>query len=90
MKYIVKQLVMAAVVAVIAMPAIAADLNKGNKSYQVRNTKAPEQTVAATRDMDAKTTAADVANIAPAAGVEDAAPKAEKSMKEQIRLPRKN
>ncbi len=92
MKSFVKQIVMASLVAVIAVPAVAAEINKGNKSYQTRSTTADQQTVAAAQDKDGQMTEGDLMNIAPAAGgAEDMKePASQKSMKEEIRLPRKN
>lgn len=66
-----------------AAPAIAGDINKGTKSYQARADQADQAAAAEAPRAD------DVANIAPAAGASDEQVK-EKSLKEELRLPRKN
>lgn len=84
MKTIMKQLLLVAALMTVAVSAHAAGINKGSKSYQ-KSDKA--ETVAKTE------TPEDLADIAPAAGATDeTAPtvKKEKSMREEIRLPRKN
>lgn len=85
MKTIVKQLVIILALTVIAAPAMATEINKGTKSYQ-RADKPADQTAAKTQSAE------DVSKIAPAAGDQEPADQnaAKKSMKEQLRLPRKN
>lgn len=85
MKTMVKQVVIVLALAVIAAPALAAEINKGTKSYQ-RADKPAEQTAAKTQSAE------DVSKIAPAAGDQEPAAQeaSKKSMKEQLRLPRKN
>lgn len=85
MKNIVKQTFMGLSLAMLAAaPSFAAEITKGTKSYQIGADKSEEQ-AAAQKQPD------DVSKIAPAAGdqepVENAA---EKSFKDELRLPRKN
>lgn len=93
MKNILKQLVAAAFIVALAAPAIAADEaprapTKGTKSYQTPRDNAPA--AAETANADQGTSAEDMQNIAPAAGATDAPSETGKSMKEELRLPRKN
>jgi hypothetical protein len=81
MKSITKQLLIAAAAVLVAAPAVAAEVTKGTKSYQTRTEKPADVASAATPE--------DVADIAPAAGDTDTTIKKEKSLKEEIRLPRK-
>ena len=86
MKNIAKQALMVLALATLAAPSFAADITKGTKSYQTGSDKSEEQAAAASAQKPE-----DVSKIAPAAGdqepVENAA---EKSFKEELRLPRKN
>lgn len=79
---------MVAILAVSAMPAIAADTTKGTKSYQSRAEKPADMPAATPEEPKAE----DAANIAPAAGdTQDAEPADQgKRWKEEMRLPRKN
>lgn len=84
MKTTMKYCLLVAAVMTVTIPAYAASVNKGSKSYQ-KAEKA--ETVAKTETPET------LADIAPAAGATDdsaMAPKKEKSMREEIRLPRKN
>lgn len=83
MKSVVKQVLVSALLLVMAAPAMAGDINKGTKSYQARADKADQVAAAEAPRTE------DVANIAPAAGASDEQVK-EKSFKEELRLPRKN
>lgn len=83
MKSIAKQLLIAVALIAVAAPAFAAELTKGSKSYQTRTEK-PADTVASSAQPE------DVTQIAPAAGdTQTTETKTEKSLKEEIRLPRK-
>lgn len=94
MKFVVKQIVMAAAVLTIAVPAFAAETagaprmpTKGTKSYQTGRAQTTEdktQTIADTSKPE------DVQNIAPAAGATEDKADTGKSFKEEMRLPRKN
>lgn len=86
MKNIVKQTVVVLALALLAAaPSFAAEITKGTKSYQIGADKSEEQAAATQQKPD------EIAKIAPAAGdqepVEDPA---EKSFKDELRLPRKN
>ena len=86
MKNIAKQIVIAAALIVAISPAFAGERpTKGTKSYQTssKSEVKTEQTAEAKTD-------ADVQNIAPAAGDTTVEPSKGKTMKEEIRLPRKN
>ena len=83
MNSVAKQTVIAVLALVIATPVMAAEINKGTKSYQTRTEKSAEQVNAAAE------TPADVADIAPAAGATEEQVK-QKAFKEELRLPRKN
>ena len=82
MKSIAKQLLIAVSLVAVAAPAFAAELTKGSKSYQTRTEK-PSDTVATSAQPE------DVTQIAPAAGDTEQDVEKEKSLKEEIRLPRK-
>lgn len=82
MKNIFKQILIAVALVAVAAPAFAAELTKGSKSYQTRTEK-PADTVATSAQPE------DVTQIAPAAGDAEVQTKAAKSLKEEIRLPRK-
>ncbi len=88
MKNIVKQLLVL-VMLVAAVPAIAAEgPTKGTKSYQNARSENPAQP-----QTDAQASAEDVSEIAPAAGdTSEAQEPGEqvKTMREEMRLPRKN
>ncbi len=90
MKTVVKQIIMLAVL-MLAVPAIAAEgPTKGTKSYQSARSEAPAgQEAAAT-----PTTAEEAAQMAPAAGATTDEPadtgEKVKTMREEMRLPRKN
>lgn len=87
MKSVTKQIVTLVLAMVVAAPAFAAEINKGTKSYQKKDTA---QTASAT-EIPADAKAGDVADIAPAAGAtEQQEMKEGKSFKEELRLPRKN
>lgn len=91
MKNIVKQALMLAVL-LAAAPSIAAEgPTKGTKSYQSARNEKPAQPQEAANA--APVTADDVSQIAPAAGdtadVQDKADEG-KTMREEMRLPRKN
>ena len=84
MKNIVKQTVMVLTLATLATPSFAAEITKGTKSYQIGADKSEEQ-AAAQQQPD------DVSKIAPAAGDQEPVEnQAEKSFKDELRLPRKN
>lgn len=94
MKTVIKSIVISSLLAALAVPAVAADINKGSKSYQSRSVQKEDQAdvpadQAALQDDAA---AAKLENIAPAAGAEEDAPVStkKKSLTEEIRLPRKN
>ena len=91
MKNIVKQTLILAVLT-LAIPAIAAEgPTKGTKSYQSARSEKPAQPEQT--DEQAITAADDVSQIAPAAGdTTDAKNESEqgKTMREEMRLPRKN
>jgi hypothetical protein len=91
MKLVVKQMVITLVALLVAMPAMAAGPIKGTKSYQAA---ARSEKPAQLEDMaQAPTNADDVSRIAPAAGdmADVQADKEQvKTMREEMRLPRKN
>ncbi len=82
MKFIARQMLIAVSLVAVAAPAFAAELTKGSKSYQTRNEK-PADTAATSAQPE------DVTQIAPAAGDTEIETKTEKSLKDEIRLPRK-
>jgi uncharacterized iron-regulated membrane protein len=93
MKFVVKQIVISAVALMLAAPAMATEgLTKGTKSYQAARQDAPaaqeEQTTSS-----APSSAEQAAQVAPAAG-DTASTQAHteqgKTMREEMRLPRKN
>lgn len=89
MKTIVKQMIMTGLLSLVMMPAFAGEMTKGTKSYQSR-TPQDNQRTANTPDAPS---ADDVADIAPAAGdtTVDAPEKdTQKSLREDMRLPRKH
>lgn len=94
MKSIIKQTVIAAAALMVMAPAFAAEntgnagkLTKGTKSYQ---TSRPAPQKADTQPAPSNEMPGDVTTIAPAAGDTMDMPKTGKSMKEELRLPRKN
>lgn len=90
MKSVMKQMLIAAVALLAVAPAFAADNvdaprapTKGTKSYQVsREASAPEE-ITAINDKA-------VQDIAPAAGATEEKADEGKTLREEIRLPRKN
>jgi len=90
MKLVVKQMVMVLTALLIAAPAMAAGPIKGTKSYQAARSEKPAQP----EDMaQAPANADDASQIAPAAGdTADTQTGKEqvKTMREEMRLPRKN
>lgn len=91
MKIIVKQMVIVFSALLMAVPALAAGPTKGTKSYQSARSEKPAQPeeMAANAPTDAR----DVSEIAPAAGdmaeTQDSDEQV-KTMREEMRLPRKN
>ncbi len=90
MKSVVKQIVMASLIAIVAVPAVASEINKGSKSYQTRSTKPATESVAVATDADGKVVAGSLSDIAPAAGATEPTQSSKDFMKEEIKLPRKN
>ena len=86
MKSLIKQMVAVAVLAVFAMPAMAASPTKGTKSYQAAKSEEAPQPAASEAP-------ADPSKVEPAAGdtaeVNAAQNDKGKSFVEEIRLPRK-
>lgn len=74
----------------------SAKITKGGKPYQSARTSAPDQTQTSEPSQTANAASAeDMANMAPAAGgdepaAEGNAPKSQKTLREEMRLPRKN
>lgn len=85
MKTLVKMTIIAAAL-IAATPAFAGESRptKGTKSYQIDRSDAKTEQTAEAKTAD------DVQNIAPAAGDTQMDVSEGKSMKEEIRLPRKN
>lgn len=86
---------MIAIALVIAAPAMAAQgLIKGTKSYQAGRSGQPEEMPAAEAANTNTQSAEDVSKIAPAAGdqtpAETTTQNQGKTMREEMRLPRKN
>lgn len=88
MKNVLKQSVTVTALCLMVSPVLAGEMTKGTKSYQSR-TNQTEQTMA---NAPEEMTAEDVANMAPAAGDTMDAPEkdTQKSLREDMRLPRKN
>ena len=88
MKNILQQTISLFLLCVLAVPAVAGEMTKGTKTYQARSQQTKE-TVAKAPEMQ---TPEDMAAVAPAAGDTIDAPEKDttKSMREEMRLPRKN